>query len=149
MPEAFKSSDSPVPQPKKTPPKPPTVQETIAALPGRIFRREALGLVIALIVGAGAYAYAQSKVDARLQAAIDGGIAPVKAKLEEHITTEKQAVEQLQLDVAQIRRDQAMKEERDAARFDLLYRTILTGRPQPRADELAAPVPVSTPDAGR
>jgi hypothetical protein len=135
--EPIKSSDSGV----------TTLKAAVESLPGRVFKQGALTIIAAVTVGCVATGstliYAQSKLDdvkAGVARQIDGGISPVGSKLDEHIREERIAREQLQLDVAQIRRDSAVKEERDAARFDLLYRTILTRQPQPEAAELAAPM---------
>lgn len=142
----FQSSDSPPPF-KSSDSSATTLKKAVESLPGQVFRQGALTIIAAVFVGCvatgGTLVFAQGKLDevkAGVAKQIDGGITPVSAKLDEHVREERIAREQLQLDVAQIRREAAVKEERDAARFDLLYRTILTRQPQPQAAELAAPM---------
>lgn len=106
--------------------------ELVAALPGKVFKRDALVLVAAVIAGGAFAVYAQ----AQGKAAVDAGVEPVRVRVERLEAT----VQAVQVSQEDMRRLLATKEERDAARFDLLYRTILTRQPQPQAAELAAPL---------
>ncbi len=70
---------SPAPAPKKS------LQDLVLELPGRIFRREALAIILLLVVGGVGSLWAQTRVDARLEAKVDAGVAPVAHDLAEHI----------------------------------------------------------------
>lgn len=141
----FKSSASPPPQKK-----PPTVTELIAALPGKIFRRDALLLVVVAGLGAAGAVYGQGKLDdikTGVARQVDAGVAPLETKLDEHIKTEAEARARLERSMERLTDAMQAKEERDARRFDALQNTILERRAQPESAELARPAPVK--DGGR
>lgn len=108
----------------------PTVEALVKALPGRIFRRDALAVGVTLLVGAGGYAYAQKLAQDRIESAAERKVAPIK-----------KTVEDLQLEVRDLKAQVQANEARAAERFDVLYRTMLTGRRDSRAEELATPAP--------
>lgn len=115
--------------------KPKTLSETIAELPGRILRPQALNTVLLLVIGATGIVYAQTKG----KDVLDAGVAPVKAELQQHIVDEAKRIVEVQADVAAVKRQLEASEERSARRFEVLYNTILERRPQPGADELTKP----------
>lgn len=119
--------------------------DLVAALPGRIFRRDALLILVVLGSGGAAAVWAQSKADARIHTVVDAGLSP----LERRVDAQQKTLDGLSDDMAAMKRQQAAKEERDAARFDLLYRTILERRAQPEAAELAQPAVAPSKDGGR
>lgn len=108
----------------------PTVEALVKALPGRIFRRDALAVGVTLLVGTGGYAYAQKLAQDRIESAAEKKVAPIK-----------KTVEELQLEVRDLKAQVQANEARAAERFDVLYRTMLTGRRDSRAEELATPAP--------
>lgn len=99
---------------------PLTLSEHIAALPGKIFRRDALMLLLTLAIGGGAAGYAQSKVDEKLHASVDGGIAPLERRMSEVESRAKQQasdIHELQVDIR------------------ALYKAVMTGVPQARLEQ--------------
>jgi len=108
--------------------KPPTVSGVLLALANLVFKRDAIlwAAAVAVLLGAGGLGvvWAQGK--------LDGGVAPVKAALDQHVKDETEARGALERKVD-------LLEERSARRFEVLYNTILERRPQPGADELAKP----------
>jgi len=130
--EPFKSSVTPPPQKPEAPPTMPQVLWAIAtwALKRELLMRVA-AVVVLLLAGGVTVVWAQDQRDA--------GVVPIKAALREHIAVADKRFEGLRDDVADLRRQMAAKEERDAARFDVIYSTILSGRRDPRAAELAQP----------
>lgn len=120
--------------------------ELVAALPGRIFRRDALGLVIALCLGAAAYRYLQTEVTKCVEKGVDDGVKPINERIrylagiaEEEKVKLQAATFQLQADVVEIRRTNALKEERDAERFWVLYKRLTPGEASLAAKELGQP----------
>lgn len=141
----FQSSASPPPQKK-----PQTVPELIAALPGKIFRRDALLLVVVAGLGAAGAVYGQGKLDdikTGVARQVDAGIAPLETKLDEHIKSEAEARGRIERNIERLVDAMQAKEERDARRFDVIQNTVLEGRRQPGSVELAQPAPVK--DGGR
>ena len=120
----------------------------VAALAGLIFQRGALLVVSLLALGAGGWGFAQDFGQSKIKAAVDAGVAPVQSELRTHIKDAEGKIETLRVEVTALRTAATAKEERDAARFDLLYRTILTGQPSSRAERLAQPTPAPKEDAG-
>lgn len=115
---------------------PPSLTGLVVALPGRIFRRDALLLVAAMVAGAAGLAVAQSKAKDEISHVAEAKVAPVKAQ-----------VEQLAVSVDDLRKQLAAKEARDAERWDAMYRAIVFGQRTARAPELAQPTPTQ-PDGG-
>lgn len=107
-----------------------TIEGLIAALPAKIFRRDALAVLVTLAIGGAGFAWAQSKVEDRVEAVTEKKVAPLKKKVDE-----------LQSEVRDLKAQVYANEERAAERFDVLYRTMLTGRRDSRASELATPAP--------
>lgn len=107
-----------------------TIEALIKALPNRIFKRDALAVGVTLLLGAGGYAYAQKLAQDRIESAAERKVAPIK-----------KTVEELQLEVRDLKAQVQANEARAAERFDVLYRTMLTGRRDSRAEELATPAP--------
>jgi hypothetical protein len=109
--------------------KPPTLPGVMMQLANLVFRRDAIlwAAAVAVLLGAGGLGvvWAQDK--------LDGGVAPVKAALAEHIRDEAQAR-------AALERKVDLAEERSARRFEVLYNAVLERRPQPGAAELAQPM---------
>lgn len=107
-----------------------TLEGLVAALPAKIFRRDALAVLVTLGVGAAGYAWAQSKATERVEDVTAAKVAPLKRQVEE-----------LQSEVRELKAQVNANEARAAERFDVLYRTMLSGRRDSRADELATPAP--------
>lgn len=121
-------------KPKKTA---TTLEGLVAALPAKIFRRDALAVLVTLAIGAAGYAWAQSKATERVEDVTAAKVAPLKKQVEE-LSAEFREVK------AQINANEA----RAAERFDVLYRAMFTGRRDSRADELATPAPQAPKDGG-
>jgi hypothetical protein len=123
-----------------------TVQAMLVDLAKRIFGKEAVLaiLAVAAVVAAtlgGVAAFGQS-----IQGRVDAGLAPcvegtkaTAAALEEHKRDEAAKMIEVSAGLAQLQRNAIDKEIRDAARFDVLTRTVLSGRPQPETAALSVP----------
>lgn len=122
------------------------VEAIAKALPARIFQPGALTLIVALgvggVVSVSGYALAQSNV----KNVVDAGVKPVANELERFKAETSARMARIEAKQDEQQRLAAVKEERDAARFDVIYGTILSGRRDPRADSLAAP---AVTDGGR
>jgi hypothetical protein len=124
------------------------------ALPDRIFKRGALTIIVALLVGAvvamAGVAMAQAKfsaVEEKAAARADAGDAVIAKALEQHIKDEgARAAAQARFNERVLDALQGM-EDRGARRFDALQNTIVERRVQPESAELARPAPVK--DGGR
>lgn len=114
-----------------------TLEGIVKALPGRIFRREAMVAIVTLGLGGVGAVWAQSKAKAQVVELATEKVRPVEVK-----------VEALAVDVDALRKELRAKEVRDAQRFDLLYQTILSGRRSSQAEELRQPA-VQPADGGQ
>lgn len=130
----------------------PSLVALLWAIAGRIFKREALLVLASTVVlmgtGASGVLYAQAQGQHAIDAGVDARINPLRDDLSQHKREAGAAIERLQVEVTALRSAATAKEERDAARFDLLYRTILTGQPSSRAERLAQPTPAPPVDGG-
>lgn len=148
MSEPFKSSASPPPF-KSTDSAATTLKKEIESLPGRVFKQGALTVIAAVVAGCvatgGTLVYAQSKLDdlkTGVAKQVDAGVAPVDAKLEEHIKDEAaRAARQERMNERILDALQGM-EDRSAKRFDALQNTVLERRGQPESPALARPAVV-------
>lgn len=120
----------------------PTIQEQLAELPGKIFRREALALITAAILGAAATSLAQGKFDVSVSSRVDAGVAPLEAKLTAHIEEEAHRRAEFEKKLERVLDGMQVLEERSARRFDALQLTVLERREQPDARELSRPAPM-------
>lgn len=115
------------------------VQAVAAALPSRVFKPGALVVIVAFLTGGvgavGGLAFAQSSV----KGTVDAGVGPLAEKFDQHVRAEALAREQLQLEVAELKRQQQAEASLNARRFEVTINTILEKRLQPETAELAAP----------
>lgn len=111
------------------------VQEIAAKLPSQVFRPKALTIIVAFVAGG----VVLGSLAVFAQGRIDGGVAPLAAELAQHKSDTTKRIDQVQADVAAVKRQLESSEERSARRFEVLYNTILERRPQPGADELTKP----------
>jgi len=123
--------------------KAPTLTGLLWSAVNTIFKREAVMALILLLGGGGAVVLAQTRLEDSVHEKVDGGLAPIKLEQE----SLKRKVDALGEDMQAMKRAQEAVEQRNADRFDVLYRTILTGSPSRKAEELAKPVPIL--DGGR
>lgn len=107
-----------------------TLEGLVAALPARIFKRDALAIGVTLLVGASGFALAQKYSTAKVEEITDAKTQPLKKQ-----------VDQLQGEVRELKAQMNANEARAAERFDVLYRSLITGRRDPRAEELGQPAP--------
>lgn len=108
--------------------KPPTLPAVLWQLAGLIFKREAMLVVVtaAVLVAGGASftVWAQSK--------LDGGVAPVRDELRQHVAEENAR------HAEEAQRYRQVKEDLHEVQMDIraLYRYQQTGLPQPRLEAL-------------
>lgn len=107
--------------------KPPTLPAVLWQLAGLIFKREAMLVVAtaAVLVGGGASftVWAQGK--------LDGGVAPVREELRQHVREENARHDQEEQRYTQV------KDDLHEVQMDIraLYRAVQTGMPQPRLEK--------------
>jgi len=118
------SEEKQLPTPTPTPT--PTLPTVLWQLAGLVFKREALLVVTtgAVLVASGASfaVWAQSK--------LDGGIAPVREELRQHVLEEERR------HAAEEQQYRQVKEDLHEVQMDIraLYRAVQTGQPQPRLE---------------
>lgn len=94
-------------------------------------------LVGPFVAGVSAIAFAQGKIDAAVSKATVP-LAAADASVVRRVEVVEQGLQRLQQQAIE-------KEARDAQRFDVLYGTMLSGRRDPRAAELAQPIDGGAP----
>ncbi|UOF77435.1 hypothetical protein [Caudoviricetes sp.] len=93
--------------------------EQLAELPSRIFKSEAKLVIAAAAAGIAAFAYGQSRLEAKNAEQIDAGITPIEKRLK--------IVEQRQ-------QEQGSDIHEVQADIRALYKAVMTGQPQPRLE---------------
>ncbi len=134
-----------------------TIIEEIQLVPDRIFKREAYMTLVLLLAGALAATVVLAKGDEWGGSFVTKKVAPViksseekqaealkKANEEQKAALEKAKAELLER-ITRVEMQAAVKEDRDARRFELMVNTVLTGQRQPGTAALARPVPDGGP----
>lgn len=128
-----------------------TIIEEIQRVPDRIFKREAYMTLVLLLAGALVATVVLAQGDAWGGSFVEKKVAPViksseekqaealrKANAEQKAALEKVKAE-LKADIAEVKQQAAVKEDRDARRFELMVNTVLTGQRQPGTKALTRP----------
>lgn len=136
-----------------------SVQQLVISPLYRVFQPGVIPVLVLVVVGIIGVTSAVSWLQSSLSLTAAGEVAPVRAQvnriegritdiegrvanIETRVTTVEMKLARVEATLSDVQKQMTAKEQRDAERFDTLYRYMVTNRRDARAEELAKPAPL-------